>query len=172
MEATNVQPLTTNVLPLAELQTMTTRKIREKYLEAFGVPTHSNNRGYLLRRLAEKEQGSGGATLSQEAASSQAQPERWSGPEADNPEVERTIQEIIQPVELVGPARDTRLPPPGSVLSRVYKGQEHKVLVLESGFEYEGELYTSLSKIAKIIAGCCWNGFSFFLLGPRKNLQQ
>ena len=166
MEATNVQVMPANAQPCPDLQNLTTREIRAKYQEVFGVPTHSNNRGYLLRRLAERTLAPATETLPQGAEPTTEQPER--GPVPVSPEVEQNSQEHTTPAEPATPARDPRLPPPGSFLSRVYKGQEHRVTVLENGFEYEGEIYTSLSKIAKLAAGCCWNGFSFFMLGPRK----
>jgi hypothetical protein len=59
---------------------------------------------------------------------------------------------------------DTRLPPPGSVLRRVWKGTEHEVTVLPSGFEYRGATYKSLSAVAAAISGSHWNGFGFFNL--------
>lgn len=63
--------------------------------------------------------------------------------------------------------RDPRLPPPGSKLTRLYRGTEHRVLVLETGFEYQGQVYGSLSRIAKTITGTTWNGFLFFGLITR-----
>jgi hypothetical protein len=56
----------------------------------------------------------------------------------------------------------------GQVLVRIHRGVEHKVRMLEDGFEYQGERYTSLSKIAKVITGTNWNGFLFFGLTQRK----
>ncbi len=63
--------------------------------------------------------------------------------------------------------RDPRLPAPGSVLSRRYQGAECRVTVLEKGFEYRGERYRSLSKIAREITGTNWNGFLFFAVQRR-----
>jgi hypothetical protein len=63
--------------------------------------------------------------------------------------------------------RDPRLPHPGTILTKKYKDSEYQVTVLENTFEFEGEAYTSLSTIAKRIAGCCWNGFTFFGLNKR-----
>lgn len=51
---------------------------------------------------------------------------------------------------------------PGTRLVKTYQGQKHSVLVTESGFEYEGQLYSSLSKIANDITGKRWNGWVFF----------
>ena len=52
----------------------------------------------------------------------------------------------------------------GTVLTRDYKGQTLQVRVLASGFEYEGEVYRSLSAVAKQITGTHTNGFLFFRL--------
>lgn len=51
---------------------------------------------------------------------------------------------------------------PGTWLSRKWHGEVHQVIVLESGFEYRGERYSSLSEIAKRITGSHWSGPRFF----------
>ena len=60
--------------------------------------------------------------------------------------------------------RDTRLPIPGTVITREYKGKLIEVKVLEEGFEYDGKIYRSLTNIVKKITGSVWNGFNFFYL--------
>jgi hypothetical protein len=40
--------------------------------------------------------------------------------------------------------------------------------VREDGFEYEGEVYRSLTAVAKAITGSHWNGHLFFALRKRK----
>ena len=57
---------------------------------------------------------------------------------------------------------DDRLPPPGTVLTRKYKGGTVQVKVLPSGFEYQGQTYGSLSAVAKAVTGSHCNGFLFF----------
>jgi hypothetical protein len=59
-------------------------------------------------------------------------------------------------------AVDSRLPPPGTILSRPYKGQQLHVQVLTDGFAYAGRVYPSLSAVAKAITGSHTNGFHFF----------
>lgn len=49
--------------------------------------------------------------------------------------------------------RDPRLPAPGTILTRTYKGKEHRVKVLEDGFEYGGETFRSLTAAAKRATG-------------------
>ena len=59
---------------------------------------------------------------------------------------------------------DNRLPLPGTVITRAYKGDTLQVKVLPRGFEFEGEVYKSLSAVAKAITGSHCNGFHFFRL--------
>lgn len=58
--------------------------------------------------------------------------------------------------------RDPRIPPVGHVLRRTHQGVEHHVHIREGGFEYQGQLYVSLSRVARVITGTAWNGFRFF----------
>jgi hypothetical protein len=51
---------------------------------------------------------------------------------------------------------------PGSLVTKLYKGNRIEVKVLESGFEYEGTSYKNLSAVAKAVTGAHWNGFGFF----------
>jgi hypothetical protein len=60
--------------------------------------------------------------------------------------------------------RDPRIPPAGKELTREYKGHQVRVVVLETGFEYRGRQYESLSAIASQVTGTRWNGFAFFRL--------
>jgi len=60
---------------------------------------------------------------------------------------------------------------PGTVLSRQWGGQHHRVMVLEGGFAWEGRTYSSLSEIAKSITGTKWNGPRFFGLRDNKPSQ-
>lgn len=44
-----------------------------------------------------------------------------------------------------------------------------QVRVLPQGFEYEGEIYRTLSAVAKKVTGTHWNGYHFFKLGGKGN---
>ena len=59
---------------------------------------------------------------------------------------------------------DDRLPMPGTIITREYKGQMLQVRVLAKGFEYAGEVYKSLSAVAKAVTGSHCNGYAFFRL--------
>ncbi|MBA3973387.1 MAG: hypothetical protein C0504_04105 [Candidatus Solibacter sp.] len=60
--------------------------------------------------------------------------------------------------------QDARLPMPGSLIVKKYKGRTLVVKVLDDAFEYEGRRFSSLSAIAGEITGTRWNGFAFFEL--------
>jgi len=57
---------------------------------------------------------------------------------------------------------DSRLPMPGSVIVKEYRGRNILVQVVDDGFEYDGRRFTSLSAIAKEITGTKWNRLLFF----------
>lgn len=58
---------------------------------------------------------------------------------------------------------------PGTRLVRDWHGAGHTVVVLESGFEYDGKHWKSLTAIAKAISGAHWNGPRFFGLSGCKS---
>ena len=60
---------------------------------------------------------------------------------------------------------------PGTVLTREWGGQHHRVMVLEGGFAWQGRTYSSLSEIATAITGTKWNGPRFFGLRDRKQAE-
>lgn len=51
---------------------------------------------------------------------------------------------------------------PGAILVRQWKGESHRVTVLENGFAYLGKTHENLSEIARLITGTRWNGPRFF----------
>lgn len=63
---------------------------------------------------------------------------------------------------------DPRLPMPGTVIVKEYRGRTILVHVLDEHFEYNGRRFDSLSAIAREITGTKWNGFLFFGLANGK----
>ena len=55
----------------------------------------------------------------------------------------------------------------GARLVRQWRGHGHTVLVLDDGFEYEGQRYRSLTMIAARITGAHWSGPRFFGMTKR-----
>lgn len=58
---------------------------------------------------------------------------------------------------------------PGTVLVREHRGDNHRVVVTNNGFAWNGTTYSSLSQVAKAITGTAWNGPRFFGLRGHQN---
>lgn len=58
--------------------------------------------------------------------------------------------------------RDSRLPAPGSIITKNYRGNTIEVKVLEIGFEYQGKIYKSISRVAMEIVKRPISGYVFF----------
>ncbi len=58
--------------------------------------------------------------------------------------------------------RDNRLPAPGSTITKTYRGKTIEVKVLENGFEYEGKVFKSISRVAMTIVKRQISGYVFF----------
>jgi len=56
---------------------------------------------------------------------------------------------------------------PGAILLRHWGGVQHQVTVLQSGVQFRGQQYRSLSEVARIITGTRWSGPLFFGLKTR-----
>jgi hypothetical protein len=151
---------------LEALETMSMTDLVEKYLQLFGFPARTRNKPYLRKKLAWRIQELAEGGLSPRALQKIEElaplaPVRWRTPLPD------TKPALAMVATALPKQRDPRLPPPGAVLTRLFRGVEHRVTVLESSFEYEGERYPSLSVVARHITGTPWNGFLFFNLQRR-----
>jgi hypothetical protein len=142
---------------LAALGGMNCAELAARFAELTGQPAKSRNRTYLRKRVAWHLQaaeygGVSDATLAKLdeliplalARYESAAKRRAKSPAGDEPQ------------------RDRRLPEPGAVLRRPHGGQIHEVAIRERGFEYRGQIYRSLSAVARAITGTNWNGYSFF----------
>lgn len=58
--------------------------------------------------------------------------------------------------------RDNRLPAPGSIITKTYRGKTIEVKVLDNGFEYEGKVFKSISRVAMTIVKRQISGYVFF----------
>ena len=58
--------------------------------------------------------------------------------------------------------RDSRLPAPGSIITKTYRGKCIEVKMLENGFEYQGKIYKSISRVAMEIVKRPISGYVFF----------
>ncbi len=147
---------------LAALGSLTVAGLARKYEELFGTPSRSRNKEYLRKRLAFRIQELAEGGLSPKALARIEELNRNAPPLGPRAAAKTARTPVASTPESV-PARDPRLPVPGTVLTRVHGKAEHRVTVLDDGFEYKGKPYRSLSKIAREITGTSWNGFLFFL---------
>lgn len=145
-------------LEVAKLKSMTVGQLREKYREVFGEPTWANNKDFLFKRIIWRLQALEEGDLSERARRRAEELARDADLRTTAP---RTSAAQASTYAHPGSPRD-RVPPPGSVLTRTYRGLAHHVAVRDDGFEYDGEVYKSLSAVAKKITGTHWNGLLFF----------
>lgn len=71
------------------------------------------------------------------------------------------LARATDPAAVLARQRSRRIKP-GCELLREWKGTMHRVVVLTHGFAWNGEVYTSLSMVARAITGTPWNGYRFF----------
>ena len=148
------------------LQKMTVAELRAEWRRVMGEEPRSNNRAWLWRRLAWAIQAKEYGGLSERAK----QRLEVLAPEAEAwmPLGKRAFGDLPS-TDKPAASRDRRLPSPGTVITRVYRGKTLAVTVLDDGFEYEGERYRSLTAIADKVTGSHWNGWQFFgLKGKRE----
>jgi Protein of unknown function (DUF2924) len=151
-----------------ELSTMPVGQLRQKYLEVFGEESRSNHRQFLFRRIAWRIQALAEGGLSERARRRALEIANDADLRIRVPKInfgpDVTLDSKLSVSRKVASALDPRLPPPGTYLEREYKGRRIIVKVLVNGFEFDGEIYRSLSAIAHEVTGTKWNGFLFFNL--------
>ena len=157
---------------LAALPNLTVGQLRQRYANIFGEPTKSANKTWLVKRIAWRLQAMAEGDLSERARQRAAllandADLRLSPPTMRNvPTRNSHAGASISPAtpEAAPLVSDRRLPLPGGILSRPYKGQQLQVTILQSGFAYQGKVFGSLSAVAKAITGSHCNGYLFFRL--------
>lgn len=131
-------------------------ELKQKYSELFaGKKASSDNRTYLWQKIVYRIQELEYGGLPEEARNKVKELAHEYDP-INN----KTLRPDTSKRQLL--LRDQRLPIPGTIITKEYKGIALEVKVLEKGFEYNGKVYKSLTAIAKEITGCHWNGFLFF----------
>jgi hypothetical protein len=151
---------------LAVLQRLSVKELRDRYAETFGEGTNASNRAWLIKRIAWRLQALAEGDLSERARRRAAELAcdadlRLSPPKIKSVPTEATGRTMTG---VLANKTDDRLPLPGTIITREYKGQMLQVRVLTKGFEHAGEVYKSLSAVAKAVTGSHCNGFAFFRL--------
>jgi len=139
--------------------------LREKHREVFQEQTRSRHREHLFRRIAWRLQALAEGDLSERARGRAHQIARDADLRTVAPRDFFTVGgERVQTTRGGRTRRepDSRLPLPGTLLSRQWKGRTLLVEVLAEGFRYEDRHYSSLSAIAVAVTGTRWNGLAFF----------
>jgi hypothetical protein len=156
---------TTVLMEIETLRGASLAALREKFREVFQEETRSRHREHLFRRIAWRLQALVEGDLSERArerAREIAQdanlrtvaPRDFFGVEGERVQTTPSDRNQRQ--------RDSRLPLPGVLLNRKWKGRTILVEVLAKGFLYENRHYASLSAIAVAVTGTRWNGLAFF----------
>ena len=149
----------TKLAEIMELKENSLGELKARYQELFSQEPTSNNTVFLWRKIAYRIQELEHGGLSTETESRITDLiERYNPvnnktlrPEGDTPRKDFT-------------SYDRRLPVPGTVITKEYKGKSLAVKVLAKGFEFNGKTYKSLTAIAKEVTGAHWNGYLFFKL--------
>ena len=149
---------------LALLPRLGVADLRRRYAEVFRETTRTGNKAWLVKRIAWRLQAQAEGDLSERARQRAAELAndadlRLTPPRATPTSAGRAAPARPAKLRL---ARSHRLPPPGTVLCRPYKGDIVQVKVLQDGFAFEGKVYRSLSAVAKAITGSHCNGHLFF----------
>src|SRR4051794_11361509 len=136
-------------LAIASLPSMSSRQLRATWRGLrCGAPLAPGSRDLLIREIAYK--------LQERAHDGLA------------PAVRRRLRTLVDKLEASGasPFAPAPLLKPGTRLLREWGGRTHTVIVLDTGFEYDGGRYGSLTKIARRIPGAL--GWGPLFLGLRK----
>jgi len=149
---------------IAALKNASLDELQYKYKELFnngGVS--STNKTFLWRKIAYKLQEAEYGGLSDSGRSKIAELIKKYDPinnKALRPQVVFGGKNMVAIPSL----RDKRLPIPGTIIHKKYKGRDIYVKVLEKGFEYNDKYYRTLTAIAEELSGAHWSGYLFFNL--------
>ena len=142
---------------IKRLSKLTVGELRAEHERIAGEPLRSNNRLFLAKRVLWRLQANAYGGLTERCRARAAELARESDlrmrPTGD---VHAAFASAV-----VTPGK-AKASPAGSLIVKTYRGRRLEVHALESGFEYEGRVYRSLSAIASEITGVRWNGWVFF----------
>ncbi|HEV7253435.1 MAG TPA: DUF2924 domain-containing protein [Mesorhizobium sp.] len=137
---------------LSALPTLSMDELRQQWRELYGSEPPRNNRQFIESRLAYRIQELAYGGL--------------------KPETRRRLDALVADLDSEaqagrgGKGKGSSSPEQnllvGTRLLREWQGIEYTVTVLDSGFEWEGRPYASLSSVARAITGTRWNGPLFF----------
>ena len=150
---------------IAALPRLRVSELRAKFAVVCGESTPSHNKVWLVKRLAWRLQAMAEGDLSERARQRAAELVAATDLRLSAPSEAATAK--LNPSPSVRLPKDDRLPRPGTILTRRYKGRTLQVEVLEHGFRFDGQTYRSLSAVAKAVTGSHCSGHFFFGLTER-----
>src|SRR5262249_19373471 len=109
---------------LAALARMTVSELRTRYACVFGEPTAARHKTWLIRRIAWRLQARAEGDLSERARRRAAELANDADLRLLPP---RHVKTPVSEAATLACQRDPRLPPPGTILARPYKGQTLQV---------------------------------------------
>ncbi|WP_448218423.1 DUF2924 domain-containing protein [Endozoicomonas sp. 2B-B] len=129
---------------VAAIQKMSTKALLELWPKLYGTKAPRLNKRLLRQRLAFRVQELELGSLSEKH--------------------KKQLQRLQKPStkDKAVPKARVNKPPAGTRIVKEYEGETHEVIVTREGFEYRGQIYRSLSGIAKLITGSHWSGPVFF----------
>ena len=147
----------------AKLDGLGIADLRLRYEAVFGEVSTSRHRHYLIKRILWRIQANAYGGLS-EAALKRAEEL------ANTADLRLTAPPSVplgngKIVNRPAPTAICRHEPelvPGTQLERIYKGQKIVVTIMDNGVRWNGQLYRSLTAVAKAVTGSHWNGKLFF----------
>ena len=144
----------------AQMQHMTAKELKSRYAEVYGETSNSSNKQWLIKRLACGTQMKKEGDISQRAREKALAIAKTSDIRTTIPNnINVSQRKVTKSVDF---KIDSRLPMPGSVLTKRHKGRLYETTVLNDGFLYMGQKFRSLSAVAKSISGTHCNGYLFF----------
>jgi Protein of unknown function (DUF2924) len=147
---------------LAVLEAMTVAKLRARYTQVFGEETRIASKTLLVKRIIWGLQALAEGELSERARLRASELAQDANLRLFPAREKRAGSTSAQKNGKVNGAIESPLPLPGTILTRWYKGKMLCVQVLRHGFEFDGQIYKSLSAVAKAITGSHTSGFLFF----------
>ena len=148
MNRKNLTPATppSVLTQIAQLPDFSIDDLRALWIELNGGTSPNSNRAFLERRIAYGLQERAFRKANQGLLERNA----------------HRIDTLLATGKVSKTDRDIR-PVPGTVITREYRGQMHRVVVGTDGqYEFEGRRYPTLSMIAREITGTRWSGPLFF----------
>src|SRR5258708_34697585 len=130
-----------------------------RYTDVFGKETNARHKGWLVRRVAWRLQSLAEGDLSERARQRAAELANDADLRTTVPRVKEPVPVALEGSEPPAPAcrSDSRLPMPGTILTRDYKGQSLQVEGLAAGFGYAGQPYKSLRAVARAVTAAPCN---------------